>query len=396
MKILGIVAEYNPFHNGHKYHLEKSIETVNPDYTIAVMSGNFVQRGEPALINKFIRANMTIDRGIDLVVELPTYFATSSAETFAFGAISLLNECNVTHLSFGSESGDMDELSKVADLLTNESDNFKDFLANNLAKGISFPKARSLSLKAFIPSLSNSILEMPNNCLGIEYLKALKKTNSKIEPITITRYATDYNSLETKHNICSASAIREMLKNNSFSNTVLPPSCFDSLIKGFNKGLGPVFLENFNNILIYKIRSMSLEELSNIHEVSEGLENRIKDAANNHNDINEIIEAVKSKRYTLTRIKRIMINILLDIKKHGELHPQYIRVLACSKKAKKELLGHIANNSSIPVITSLNRFMQNATEKQLDMINKDILATDIYSLGCPTIQKSNLDWVNKI
>lgn len=235
MKVVGLITEYNPFHNGHKYHLEASKEKASATHSIAVMSGNFLQRGEPALLDKWTRAKMAVDSGVDLVLELPTVFATQSAEYFAHGALSVLEDTNVVDsLCFGSELGDTELLKDIADVLVDEPLEFKNILKKHLNLGLSFPKARSLALKAFFEHAKYShfekiekIVESPNNILGIEYMKSLIKLKSKITPLTIKRVYSNYHDKDINSSIASATSIREhYFKNKNIKelSSVVPPS----------------------------------------------------------------------------------------------------------------------------------------------------------------------------
>lgn len=225
--VLGIIAEYNPFHNGHLYHILKSKEITNDDYVVAVIGGNFTQRGEASLIDKWTKAEMAIANGVDLVVELPCLYSISSAENFADGAIKILNSLKIIdHLSFGAETNQINKLNIIANLLFNEPKEFKKLLSNELNTGISFPKAREKAICKYLNDNSYlSILHEPNNILAIEYLKALKKYKSKIEPILIKRKNAGYLNSDYTGTISSATAIRNLIKNgktNELKNTLTP------------------------------------------------------------------------------------------------------------------------------------------------------------------------------
>ena len=221
MKVVGIIAEYNPFHNGHLHHLQESIRLSLADYTIVVMSGNFMQRGTPALMDKYHRAKAALSCGADLVLELPAYYATGSAEYFALGGISLLDKLGVvSHLCFGSECGDLDFLSKVAQITSEESEAYQKCLQAHIKSGKSYPSARTAAIIEVCPELSSSVsgLTTPNNILGIEYLKALYRLNSNIEPYTIQRVSSHYHDQKLKESYSSASAIRNVIKSEEFES----------------------------------------------------------------------------------------------------------------------------------------------------------------------------------
>lgn len=407
MKICGIVAEYNPFHNGHLYHIQKSKEITNSDIVIAVMSGNFIQRGLPALFDKWTRTKIAIQNGVDIVIELPVCFSTSSAEYFAHGSIGILDSLNVVNsLSFGNECEDIEILKRIANVLFHEPDEYKRYLQNEIKKGTSYPIARSNALKTFLrkefdEKALTSILLDSNNILGIEYLKAFQSFDSPIVPYSIKRKGGNYNSTAIYDNICSSTAIREMFKTGKIAplSNVVPENCSNILSQELLNGRAPMFLENFEKEILYEIRKISLESLTNLPDINEGLENLIKKAANECIDLENLIETIKSKRYTRTRIQRILIHLLLGIQKdiveNHKCSPQYARVLGMSKNGEKAL-PYLINNSRIPVITSVSKFLKgnNISDSQRKMLELDILASNIYTLGyqIPNYKKINLDY----
>ena len=405
-KVLGIVGEYNPFHNGHLYHLEESKKITSSNYTVAVMSGNFTQRGSTAIIDKWSRAEMAIKNGIDLVIELPVLYATSSAENFADGAIKILDSLKVVdYVSFGSETSDVDILDTFADILYKEPLKYRSFLSHELKKGISFPKARENALMMYLNGNRKyiNVLSSPNNILGIEYLKALKKHKSSISPISIARFETGYNDVTYSGNIASATAIRNIIKNGGFDalRKLLPNSSYGILIESIKKGHIIPDLSVFEKQIIYNLRSMYPFEIAELAEVSEGLENSLKNAADSCNTLDELLNKVKSKRYTSTRLQRILIYSLLNItKKDIEISKKaipYIRVLGLNKRGKF-LISEIAKaNPKLEIVTSVKKFVDKTTNKNMkSMIEKDIWATDIYTIGYQFDSSSNLDFTKKL
>lgn len=405
-KVLGIVGEYNPFHNGHLYHLEESKKMTSSNYTVAVISGNFTQRGSTAIIDKWSRAEMAIKNGVDLVIELPVLYATSSAENFADGAIKILDSLKVVdYISFGAETSDIDILDNFADILFKEPLKYRSFLIHELKKGISFPKARENALLMYLNGNRKyiNVLSSPNNILGIEYIKALKKHKSSIKPISIARYETGYNDVTYSGNIASATAIRNIVKNGGFDalRKLLPNSSYSVLIDSIKQGHIVPDLSVFEKQIIYNLRSMFPEEISELAEVSEGLEHSLKNAANSCNTLDELLTNVKSKRYTSTRLQRILLYSLLNItKKDIELSKKaspYVRVLGLNKRGKF-LISEIAKaNPKLELITSVKKFVDKSTNKNLKaMIEKDIWATDVYTLGYQYDSYSNLDFTKKI
>ena len=314
--ILGIVSEYNPFHNGHIRHLELSKQLTKTDFTVAVMSGNFVQRGDTALVDKWTRTEMALKSGIDLVIELPAVYALSSAENFADGAIKILNSLGVVdYLSFGSEIGEISPLNDVASILYKEPKEFSSLITAQLRSGLSYPRAREIALSQFFGTSKKytEVLNNPNNILGVEYLKSIKKHRSHIKPLTIKRDYSDYNSTTVKNGIASATAIRTMIQNGKNIHRVVPLQTYELLDECKQNGKIIPDLSVFEKEILYVLRKMTLSEIANLPDVSEGLENRIKLAANTVNNLNDLISNIKTKRYTQSRIQRILLYALLNI-----------------------------------------------------------------------------------
>ena len=405
MKICGIVAEYNPFHNGHKYQIDKIKEELKADAIVVVMSGNFIQRGQPALFDKWTRTKMALLNGVDLVIELPTYYSISSAEYFATGGIGLLNSLGIVDdVCFGASTEDINTLKRIATVLFLEPEGFKKLLHSDLKRGASFPIARSNALKNFLKKEYDAkyiadILLDSNNILAIEYLKALQYLNSDINPVSIKRKGPVYNSIEVVDNIASATAIREKILKSELESvsTLMPENCYNIVEQEIINGKLPITMKNFEKEILYNFRKAMPEELSTLSDVTEGLENTLKKCSNEKYTLEEFIDAVKSKRYTKTRIQRIALNALLDIKKIDvesyKHNLQYIRILGFTKVGEK-LLSNIHNNGTLPIVTNIPKFMKMANDVQKKMMEKDILATNIYTLGhqVSTYRKANLDY----
>lgn len=390
MNILGIVTEYNPFHNGHKLHIEKSKKLTNSNYVVAVMSSNFVQRGEPALLDKWSRAKMALSAGADVVIELPVIYSTSGAEYFSRASVKLLNDTGIVNkLCFGSECGNILQLSRISDIIFSEPENYKNILKEELAKGIVFPAARASAINKIIGE-DISILDSPNNILGVEYLKTLRLINSKIEPYTIKREFSDYNSTAIKGNFVSATAIRNAVINNELSNliNVMPNTAYNILIKTLEQNMSPITLNKFSHILNYRLRAMDINELQQISEITEGLENRILKASDSFYDIKDIADFTKSKRYTYTKIQRALLHVILDIKTYDLDYfntvgcSQYIKVIGF-KKESEHLLSLMCKNSSIPVITNLKKSEKLLDKDALKMLAIEKKATDLYYMVSP-------------
>ena len=405
-KVLGIIAEYNPFHNGHLFHLEESKKITGATYTIAVMSGNFTQRGSTSLIDKWSKAKSAIENGIDLVIELPVLYSISSAENFAEGAIKILNSLGVVdYISFGAETSNIDILEKVADILYREPKEFKAILSHELEKGNSFPKARENALLMYLNDIKtySNVLSSPNNILGIEYLKALKKYKSSIIPICIHRYEAEYNDISYTGNIASSTAIRNIVKNNGLNilANLMPPYSYSSLIDSIKVGHVVPDISVFEREIIYNLRKMSLADIANLPDVNEGLENAIKNAANSCNSIVEFLNIIKSKRYTNTRIQRILLYSLLGISKKDmqiskKINP-YIRVLGFNERGKFIVSEVAKANPSLSIITSVKKFVDTNRNKNLNiLLEKDIWATNVYTIGYEYDSWNNLDFTHKL
>lgn len=402
--ILGIVSEYNPFHNGHIHHLELSKQMTKTDFTVAIMSGNFVQRGDTALVDKWTRAEMALKNGIDLVLELPTVYSISSAENFADGAVKILNSLGVVdYLSFGSEIGEISPLNDVASILYKEPKEFSSLITAQLKSGLSYPHAREIALSQFFGTSKKytDILNNPNNILGVEYLKAIKKHRSHIKPLTIKRDYSDYNSQTVKNGIASATAIRTMIQNGKQIHRVVPFQTYELLEEAIENGKIILDLSVFEREIIYTLRRMTLSEIANLPDVSEGLENRIKLAANTVNNYQDLIASIKTKRYTQSRIQRILLYALLnisqkDLNQSKRITP-YIRVLGFNKHGKRIISAIAQANPKLNIIVSVKKFMENSNDTALrNMISKDIFATNVYTLGYKKDPVANLDYTHKV
>lgn len=396
MKTVGIISEYNPFHNGHKYHLQAAKEACGAAYSVCIMSGSFVQRGEPALMDKWSRARMAVMNGADLVIELPVVYACQPAEIFALGAVKILNSMGIIDfICFGSELGDTEVLHKLAELLNNEPEAFREHLKAQLELGCSYPKAVSIALSSYMgeeqkPAFEN-ILKNPNNVLGIEYIKALMVLNSSIEPVAVKRIASSHNDVGITGSIASATAVRNEIKTYGISEKVklsVPENCIN-LIKAYIKsGRHPMHLNDFSDMLLYRLRTIKEEELTKYLNVREGIENRLKKYAAASACCEELIDAVKTKRYTRTYIQRMLCHLLLDIQKTDTVLfkspdcPAYIRVLAFNANGKT-LLKKLKNSSAYPIITKVADFRSH-DERISRLFGYDLRATDIYNLAYRT------------
>lgn len=402
MKVLGIIAEYNPFHNGHLYQLNKAKEIISPDYTVCILSSNFVQRGEPSIINKWARAKSAILAGIDLVIELPTIYSTSSSEYFGFSSVKILDSLNlVDFLCFGSEDGKLENIQNLSDILSNEDDNFKSLLKKELESGISFPKARGLALQKLNPQISEESIIGSNNILAIEYLKALNKLKSPIKPVTIKRISNSYNSQNLTGAISSATSIRLNINSSKIKDT-MPSFSYNILQEEINIGRAPIFIKDYESLILGLLRLQTPEQLQNLPYMAEGLHNRLYKATQNSCSLEEFLEQSQTKRYTKTRINRIITNLLSSITKHDLEYitslggPPYARVLGFNKNGEK-LLKNATKQSTIPIITNLKQAKNSCNPLIKRVAQTEEASTNIYVLGYKntSLKKAGADFKTK-
>lgn len=370
--ITGIIAEYNIFHNGHKYQIDEVKK--KSDAVVAVMSGSFVQRGDIAITDKWSRAKMALLSGVDLVIELPACYALNAAQNFATGGVNILNALGVVdNIAFGSESGDIDSLLKAGYLLENESVDISEKIKKYISVGMSYPSALS---KAYDGIIEPSLLTEPNNILSIEYIRALLRSNSKIQPLTIERRNASHHDTEITENITSATKIREMISDGEDIDNLIPYRLSD-----INTTL-PYSISKLDSAVISKLRLSSSDKLKDISEMTEGLENRLIQASMNCDNIATLADEVKSKRYTLSKIRRIIVNTLLDFTNDiYKKEPDYIRVLGMNKVGMS-ILKQAKECCTVPIITKTADYKEESKQ-----FNLDIRATDIASLCCPDPNK---------
>ena len=360
MKAIGIITEYNPFHNGHLYQINK-IKEKYPDYAIVVvMSGNYTQRGEPAIIDKFKRSEIAIKSGVDIVVELPFPFATQSADFFAYGGITLLEKLKVEKVIFGSESDNVEDLEEIVNAQINN-ETF-DSLVHYYSKcGNNYPTSLSLALK----EITGKVIDTPNDLLGISYIKTIKQNNYNIKYETIKR-TTDYHKRILDNEISSATSIRFALSNNKDISNTIPSYELDYLNELH-------FIEDYYPYLKYKI--LTEQDLNKYQTVTEGIDNLIKEKIISSNSYDSLIHKLQSKRYTYNKIQRMLLHILVgftkeDAKNMNEI--TYIRLLNFSSNGRK-YLNEIKKEIDIPIISKINR----TKDKMLDF---EIHTTQIYAL----------------
>lgn len=390
MKTVGLITEYNPFHNGHAYHIEKAKMLTGADRVIVVMSGDFVQRGAPAVMPKHLRAESALLSGASLIIELPVCFATGSAEYFAQGSISLLNQLGcIDSICFGSECGDLHLLKEIAQILADEPIEYQTALKQALKEGASFPAARQEALNIYSDKYSE-ILASPNNILGIEYLKALAKIHSKMEPFTIKRIGAGYHDMDIDGQFSSATAIRsdiyQLADVNSSSEslplthiqTQVPSSCHELMKKNYQTRY-PVKADDFSLLLKAKLLSETASSLSHYLDMSPELANRILRLRNDYLSFEQFCDLLKTKELTRSRISRSFIHVLLGITNDWltamKAPAPYARILGF-RRDHADLLGILKRTSDIPLITSPARAVLADTAYQ--MLELDIYASDLY------------------
>ncbi len=383
MRVVGIIAEYNPLHNGHIYHMEESKKQAGSEYCLVAMSGNFVQRGEPACTDKFTRAEWAVMGGADLVVEIPTVYAVSSAERFAEGAVKTLAASGVvTDLAFGVETEDVNALYHLADLLDREPANLRVYLMHHLKQGKSFPRAQYDALQDLgVPEDELAILQQPNNILAVEYLKSIRRFAPEIRPLPILRIGNKYNSTVLTGKLSSATAIREALLGGDESVYDTMPMSVAAAMR-FDAQF-PVTFDRFSQMLLYRLRSMTLEELAALPDVGEGFEQVLFRAVRQATDLPALLESIKSKRYTLARCKRILVSALLHIPAGmadslgQNPDDRYLHVLGL-KRVGRGLLAAMASKASAPVILR-HADLNNCSDLARASISIDALSTDLYA-----------------
>lgn len=395
MKAVGLVTEYNPFHNGHLYHLNKAMELTGADISVAVMSGDFVQRGEPAVLDKYTRTSMALNSGVNLVVELPVNYAVSSAESFAAGALKVLDYVKADSIAFGSESGDIERLSKLAHILYDNEDTLYKEISKYTANGISYAAARQKVVEELTDKDTAALLTSSNNILAVEYLKAIIKNNYAIKPYTVQRQGDSYNDTDIRSEYASATALRGNLKADNISkyipvkaglilslntNYIYPDDITEAL---FTRLLDILFTSSYDkNVFIENVMQypdVSKEIAGRLYKSAmDMITKTVPQGAGSKDDVEfsfgSLCEHIKTKEVPLSRIKRALVRITLGLdKKHMEKYANepYIRVLGFDKKGQ-EYLSYIRKTVEVPLITK--------TADYKEMLLDDIHAANIYNM----------------
>jgi len=387
MRVCGIVAEYNPFHNGHKYLIDK-IREIGFDYIVAVMSGNYVQRGEPAILDKRLRTKQALANGVDLVVELPLPFAVSSAEKFALGSVCILDSLGVVDsLCFGSECGNTDILKKISEV------DVKGKINSYLNDGRTYASAVQSLIENELGSEYSDVLSTPNNILGIEYIKAINRLESKISPITIKREGVCHDSDKPEGDFCSASYIRSNIGNDSIFS-FMPDSSKEIIKKAISNKICPISLEKNERVVLSYIRRYDSEYFSSLPDASEGIENRLYSAVREARSLDELYSMVKTKRYTMARVKRLVLNAFLGVTAdYTEVLPPYIRVLGLNEKGR-EILKNAKGSATKPILTLASDFSK-SDEMCKKFYSLECRATDLYSSLADEIQPCGIEQAEK-
>lgn len=389
MKITGIIAEYNPFHKGHAYHIEEAKKLTGADAVIVVMSGNFTQRGTPAIVDKYARAKMALANGADLVLEIPSCYACASAEYFADGAIALLDSLGVVDsICFGSECGDLELLRPIAELLADEPPAFKEILRAEMKNGATYPVARNMALSHCVSNFAENegIIGSPNNILGIEYLKSLIRRGSKIKPYTIQRTGADYHSFRLDQNFFPSSlALRQSIDsqmNLDLVRELVPENVYEIMREEFDQHC-PIFPRDFSSMLKYKLLVEESHGYTSFVDINDDVSDRILKYIYQSYDYEKLCEVLKTKNLTYVRISRMLIHILLNLRKadmesyreNGTVF--YARVLGF-KDDEKNVLGAVSKASSLPIITKVSEWRNLESDWAKKQFERDLLATHIY------------------
>ncbi|HHW46354.1 MAG TPA: nucleotidyltransferase family protein [Clostridiales bacterium] len=395
MKIAGIIAEYNPFHHGHKYHISQ-VRQHGATHVVAVMSGNFVQRGDVAITYKHTRAQMALLGGVDLVLELPTPWAMSTAQNFAYGAVSVLKALKVVDLlAFGCECGDSELLKAAADAI--DSPLIKISLAENLSLGKSFASARQIAVEKSFGKDVAQVLASPNNTLAVEYIQAMKQLNANFDILAVKRMGAGHDQPAVKGDVkASASYIRDLIKAKKYSEAFrfMPPFCADIIKMEINRG-NIASINNLERAILAKLRTLDRQDFEKLPDISEGLHNRIYSAVQTSLSLDELFDSIKTKRYSHARIRRLILSAFLGIDKSYFLKPvPYIRVLALNDKGR-DILRRVKELADVPVVMRAKDFKE-LDDKSYRLFELESAATDLFSLSTDTVKPCGSEYTSKV
>lgn len=379
MKAAGIIAEYNPFHNGHKYHIEKTREITSADVVVAVISSNFLQRGEPSIVSKWRRTEMALKNGVDLVLELPVVYSNQSAEIFALGSLAILDRVKADCIVFGSENGNIDEIIRIAEIQETRKNEIDEKIKEYMLTGLSYPNAIN---DAFYHITGYKDCFTPNNILGIEYVRAIKKIKSQIVPVTIKRHKAEYYSQDLIGNIASATAVRKhfMTGNRNSIKGVVPESVFEIMEEEYKNG-NIVTMSQFYPYLRFALMSPKTY-LKDIQDMEIGFEQRLIEAARKYRDFEIFFEAVRTKRYSNSRISRVLTHILLGLTteitdKAKEKLPPYVRILGMNTVGR-DYINKIKKTTEALLITNMKNIYDKVDEKTAEFLKIESRACELY------------------
>lgn len=392
-KTAAIIAEYNPFHNAHAYHISKTRELTGAENIVVIMSGNFVQRGDCAICDKFSRARMALAGGADLVLELPLPFACATAEKFAAGGVGIADALGcVDYLSFGMECGDVGQLAAAAGAVSDVS--IKPALDRLLSDGKPFAAARTEAVREVYGDDIAELLCLPNNTLAVEYIRALRSLNSDIEPIGIRREGVQHDSAAPSGSFASATAVRRMLLDGAWKNAskFMPDYSLEILDRAVVQGTVPADIYRCERAILSRIRGMTREQLANLPDVSEGLENRIFESTRSAVSLDDLYLTIKSKRYSHARVRRIVLSAFLGIRAVHSLNLPYIRILGMNSRGRALLS---AAKPKLPMISSY-RHVQSLSQESQNVYRLECHADDMWALMSPSIQPCGADMTSKL
>ncbi|MFD1705778.1 nucleotidyltransferase [Siminovitchia sediminis] len=390
MKSVGVIAEYNPFHNGHLYHLNQSKAMTGSDIVIVAMSGNFLQRGEPAIVSKWTRAKMALNAGADVVVEIPYPFAVQKAEIFASGSVAILDALHCQSICFGSESGTIHSFYKTVDFLEKNQDTYNQYIRHFIKQGVSYPKALALAFGALGKKEDTVDLTRPNNILGYHYIHAANRLNSDIHFYTVKRHTAEHDDDHIHDDqIASATSIRKLIRENGHLESIrpyIPETTYAEMEAYYQSYLHWHEWEDYWPYLQYRLLTMNEDEMNNMYDIEVGLPYRLQKAAEKSSSFRSFMERVKTKRYTWTRLQRICVHILTNTtKKDMETagnKPQYIRLLGISAGGRA-YLNKVKKDVSLPIVSTVSSFPE-------DLLRLDRKAALVYSQALSETKRDRL------